>query len=151
MLRFGLKKRTGLGAHLRRHPNAAKHLRTSGNLRKPLALCQEFWILMSELQEVFLDTGERQYSGTGRNRQATRMVEQFNNYAAIPLSFEEIVSAHGKEIKTTKDLGLLATYWAQFKDCAPYNLVLYVQISSVCAGHEDRGHDSGSRHTRHKG
>src|SRR5881396_3345908 len=65
-------------------------------------------VFMSDLLEVFLDTGQRQYSGTGRNRQETYLVEPFNNYAAIPLSFEEMVGARGKEIRTTKDIRLLA-------------------------------------------
>jgi len=80
------------------------------------------FIFMSELQEVFLDTGQREYSGTGRNRHETYIVEPYNNYQAIPLSFEEIVSARGKEIRPAKDLKLLTSYWAEFKESSQYEL-----------------------------
>src|SRR5689334_9897734 len=57
------------------------------------------FIFLPEIVEVFLDSGERQYSGTGRNRQTTRLVEPFNNYSMLPLDFTELVSARGKEMK----------------------------------------------------
>src|SRR2546428_6704643 len=80
------------------------------------------FVFLSELQEVFLDTGQREYSGTGRNRSETYLVEPYNNYAAIPVSFEEIVNTRGKEIRPAKDLKLLASYWAEFKEFTQYEL-----------------------------
>ena len=65
---------------------------------------------------LFLDTGRREYSGTGRNRQTTNIVEEFNNYSMLPLTFEELKTARGKEIKTAGDLKILAEYWATFGD-----------------------------------
>ena len=80
------------------------------------------FIFLSELQEVFLDTGQREYSGTGRNRSETYLVEPYNNYAAIPVSFEEVVNARGKEIRPAKDFKLLASYWAEFREFTRYEL-----------------------------
>ena len=37
-------------------------------------------VFLNAIQEVFIDTGERQYSGTGRNRQTTRVVNKYDNY-----------------------------------------------------------------------
>ena len=40
----GAKKADRFGCAPQRRPSAAKHLKTCGNLRKPMALCQEFWL-----------------------------------------------------------------------------------------------------------
>jgi hypothetical protein len=78
---------------------------------------------------VFLDSGERQYSGTGRNRQTTRLVEPFNNYSMLPLNFTELVSARGKEMKPAKDLKIYSPYWAEFAPLSSYEV--YFQSKSV--------------------
>ena len=80
------------------------------------------FIFMSELVEVFVDTGRRDYSGTGRNSRVTTLVEPFNNYSTLPISFEPIVNARGKEIKTARDLKMLAPYWEEFKGYTQYDV-----------------------------
>jgi hypothetical protein len=87
------------------------------------------FIFMSELQEVFVDTGQRQYSGTGRNRQTTQIVEPFNNYSILPLVFTELASSRGKEIKPAKDLKVFAPYWAEFSSWSAYEV--YFQSKSI--------------------
>src|SRR5689334_16957767 len=42
-------------------------------------------VYLARLQEVYVDTGRRSFSGTGRNRQTTRHVSLYNNYEAIPV------------------------------------------------------------------
>lgn len=41
-------------------------------------------VFLEKLDEVYIATGEKQYSGTGRNRATTRIVTTFNSYACIP-------------------------------------------------------------------
>jgi hypothetical protein len=43
-------------------------------------------VFMPPVQEFFIATGERQFSGTGRNRQTTRVVKIYSNFNAIPPS-----------------------------------------------------------------
>ena len=83
------------------------------------------FIFMSELQEVFVDTGQREHSGTGRNRRTTQIVAPFNNYSMLPLTFIELVSARGKEIKPARDLKLFAPYWAEFGVQSSYEVYFH--------------------------
>jgi hypothetical protein len=72
---------------------------------------------LTEPEDVFLDTGNRQYSGTGRNQTTTRMVDSANSYEVLPVSLRPTV-ARGNATRATKDLGLLAAYW---KLCSEYS------------------------------
>ena len=84
---------------------------------------------MSAIEEVFLDTGRRQYSGTGRNRQTINIIEEFSNYSILPLTFSELRTARGKEIKAAGDLKVLAEYWSAFGALSEYEV--YFDCKSV--------------------
>ncbi len=114
--------------------NASFKLRESASrwrqaLRDAFDHGKTVFIFMSDLQEIFVDTGQRQYSGTGRNRQTTQLVEPFNNYSIIPVSFTELVTSRGKEIKPFKDLKIFASYWAEFADSSSYEV--YFQSKTI--------------------
>ncbi|MEI7870009.1 MAG: hypothetical protein WCI11_19145 [Candidatus Methylumidiphilus sp.] len=47
-------------------------------------------VFLSELQNVFVDTGRRTHSGTGRNQRTTRIVESYDNYKCIPVTIKPI-------------------------------------------------------------
>lgn len=79
-------------------------------------------IFLPPYEEVYVATGDHSYSGSGRNRVTTTHVEAFYNYGMIPLSFDELTSAHGREIKPSKDLGLLTTYWKEFGAISEYQV-----------------------------
>ncbi|MGD0972972.1 MAG: hypothetical protein ABR866_02715 [Candidatus Korobacteraceae bacterium] len=70
--------------------------------------------------ELQVATGEVRHSGTGRNARATRIVETFDPYCAIPFNFGSVVRRSGERIKVTGDLGILATYWHDFGDHSAY-------------------------------
>ena len=82
------------------------------------------FIFMSELEEAYFCTGITGYSGTGRNIQKNRNVDLINNYYFLPLDLGKIVSASGSEIKVSKELGVLSTYWDQFRDYSSYKAYL---------------------------
>src|SRR5438067_1905703 len=65
-------------------------------LREALSHGKTIFVFMSAIEEVFLDTGRREYSGTGRNRQTTNIVEEFSNYSMLPLTFTELKTARGR-------------------------------------------------------
>jgi hypothetical protein len=79
--------------------------------------------LLPPLESVNVDTGERSYSGTGRNRQATMHVAQFDNYRFIPLSREKRkpVFESGSNIVRTRDIGPLAPLYARYEGGWRYN------------------------------
>jgi hypothetical protein len=60
------------------------------------------FVLLAPLQEVFIDTGRREYSGTGRNRQTTQIVTGFNNYQTLPIE-TTVTASEGRAIKLTRE------------------------------------------------
>lgn len=79
---------------------------------------------LAPLREVYVDTGERRYSGTGRNRATTTIVQITSNYETLPLALNP-VSAVGSEIKLAdRRAEVLATYWSEFGDISRYKVQL---------------------------
>jgi hypothetical protein len=89
-------------------------------------------VFLSPVEDVFIDTGERQYSGTGRNQKTTRIVSPYTNYAAIPFNLKP-VNATGSAMKLAP-LGseVLAPYWAEFGSVSEYKVLLAEDTSGVC-------------------
>lgn len=73
--------------------------------------------------EVYADTGQRQYSGTGRNTRVTRIVDLLGSYDAIPIK-AKVIATSGTEIRPAGDLKYLATYWKEFGEDSPYQAFL---------------------------
>jgi hypothetical protein len=81
-------------------------------------------VFLPSLEEVYVDTGQRSYSGTGRNQRTTRHVTEYNNYQAIPAALSP-VTATGSSMKlTTRDTDILAPYWAEFENVSQYEVIL---------------------------
>jgi len=81
-------------------------------------------IFLSSLREVYVDTGQRSYSGTGRNQRVTRHVGEYNNYQSIPASLSP-VTATGSSMKlSTRGSEVLAAYWNEFEDVSQYEVIL---------------------------
>ena len=70
-------------------------------------------------EEVFIYTGEKQHSGTGRNQKTTSIVNKICSYDALPLSIQ-VHARSGKEIRAAGDLKYLTTYWSEFGKDSPY-------------------------------
>lgn len=75
---------------------------------------------LTNVGEVSVATGEKQYSGTGRNARGTRIVATFEPYSVIPAIFGKVVRRSGEVIKASADLGILATYWHEFGTYSTY-------------------------------
>lgn len=84
-------------------------------------------VLLSRLHEVYIDTGRREYSGTGRNRATTRIVDSRSNYDLLPVELP-ILPAEGEQMKLTGKSELLADYWRQFGEASRYNVLLEKDI-----------------------
>lgn len=72
--------------------------------------------------EVYYDTGERTFSGTGRSRITTRQVASASSYDSIPLQIQGLVPKGGTEISVLDDLGPLAAYWREFGPNSTYEI-----------------------------
>jgi len=81
-------------------------------------------VFLPQLSEVYIDTGNRQYSGTGRNRATTRIVEPFSNYKCLPLDLQPVKSS-GTSVKLApKGADLFAPYWSEFGSLSEYNVLI---------------------------
>ena len=67
------------------------------------------FLLLDELSEVYIDTGQKQYSGTGRNRQTTRLVTDISNYSLIPGGID-VINSKGTSMKLFGYDNALTTY-----------------------------------------
>lgn len=81
-------------------------------------------VFLDKLQEVFIATGEKQYSGTGKNRQTTRIVTSYTNYDMLPIKLK-ITNSKGKEIKLApKKSEVVSTYWSSLGDNSSYQVLV---------------------------
>jgi len=81
------------------------------------------FLLLNELQEVYVATGDKKYSGTGRNRQTTRIVTDYSNYKLIPGGID-IVNSTGTSMKLHGGDNMLTTYWAELQDFSEYRVLV---------------------------
>lgn len=81
-------------------------------------------VFLPSLQEVYVDTGQRSYSGTGRNQRTTRHVAEYNNYQALPATLSP-VTATGSAMKlSARGADVLAPYWTEFESASQYKVIL---------------------------
>jgi hypothetical protein len=104
--------------HLR---EAANHWRRE--LKNALLAGKTIFVFLNDLQEVFIDTGRREYSGTGRSRRTTEIVEKFDNYGILPIGIS-VTKSHGKEMKLTRSGEILADYWREFSEYSLYKVLI---------------------------
>lgn len=89
-------------------------------------------VFLSPIEEVYIDTGERQYSGTGRNRATTRIVNLYSNYNCVPAALDP-TSSHGSAVKLApKGAEVLAMYWADFGAHSEYKVLLNDKVGPAC-------------------
>lgn len=82
------------------------------------------FLFLTDLAEIFIDSGQRNYSGTGRNRQTTVIVSEYSNYNCLPLKINPI-KTKGSEIKLSPKHGhSLSSYWSSFSEFSSYKVVL---------------------------
>jgi len=81
------------------------------------------FILLKELQEVYVATGKKEYSGTGRNRQETMMVTNYSNYNLIPGEIN-FINSKGTSMKLYGRDNVLTTYWAELRDFSAYRVFI---------------------------
>jgi hypothetical protein len=81
------------------------------------------FIFLSALQEIFIDTGRREFSGTGRNRQTTRIVSEYNNYNSVPIELQ-FTHSEGKGIELAHAGTILADYWREFAKYSVHKVLI---------------------------
>ena len=79
------------------------------------------FVLMTDREDVYVSTGEKDYSGTGRNRQTTNMVRLLSNYDSLPVS-ATIVESKGTSMMLFSGERILGEYWRQFGEDSTYQV-----------------------------
>lgn len=84
------------------------------------------------LTEVYVDTGERRYSGTGRNQKTTRVVSLYSNYAAIPEKLAPVATSGSAMKLADRGPEILASYWRDFEGHSTYRVLLTHEKAQGC-------------------
>lgn len=80
-------------------------------------------VFLSKPQDVYVHTGDKKFSGTGRNQKVTQIVMPASSYEAIPLTLE-VQARTGREISPAGDLGYISAYWSDFGELSPYEVTV---------------------------
>jgi hypothetical protein len=81
-------------------------------------------VFLPALEDVYVDTGQRTYSGTGRNQRTTRHVTEYDNYRAIPASLSPVTSTGNSMKLSPRGAEVLALYWTEFEGVSRYEAIL---------------------------
>lgn len=71
------------------------------------------FVFFKKFEEFFVQTGQKQYSGTGRNQRTTNFVAGSHNYNFFPISIPKIIAKSGNEI-IYEGNPIFATFWTEF-------------------------------------
>lgn len=83
-------------------------------------------------EEIFVQTGKKEFSGTGRNQKTTNIVEPFSNYEALPISAKWTASK-GREIVLRPEYReVLASYWDRFGPSSTYEITFEEAEKNAC-------------------
>jgi hypothetical protein len=88
------------------------------------------FILLSEYQQVYAKTGEKTYSGTGRNTRTTNIVALFDNFQCLPLDLPSVVAKTGTTI-LFKGNATFSSLWKAFEDFFEYECYFEKPIGEV--------------------
>lgn len=86
-------------------------------------------VFLPTLQEAWVDTGRREYSGTGRNRHTTRIVAPITNYETLPISLQ-VTASEGKGMTLTAAGAVLTNYWQRFADRSVYRVLITGKVGT---------------------
>jgi len=108
-------------------------------------------VFLSELEEVYIATGQKTYSGTGRNQKTTRMVTEFDNYQCIPVDLKPIKSNGKSIILSRTNSGLIAPYWKEFGPYSEYKTIIASEKITPCLQTKSGDKVVGAIHRPQKG
>ena len=95
------------------------------------------FFLLNDKDEVFVDSGQRTHSGTGRNAQTTRIVEPCSNYDVLPSGIE-ITATSGRVMTLSDKATILRTYWDTFGELSYYKAIIVGPITTPLVLSKDR-------------
>jgi len=101
--------------------------------RKELLIALEagktVFVFLRRFEEIYLYSGEKQYSGTGRNARVTNEVSVYDNYRFIPVKLPAIMPRTGSQV-TFSGHSAFASFWTRFKDKIEYESYLDDKVAT---------------------
>lgn len=73
------------------------------------------FVFIGTLEEVYVYTGQQTYSGTGKNRQTTHMVDLFNSYKFLPFDIK-VTTCVGEEIDYQNNSNIVTQFLIENED-----------------------------------
>jgi hypothetical protein len=93
--------------------------RWRNELSAVLEVGKTVFVVFGKCKEIFVHTGKKQYSGTGRNAKTINMVELANNYMCLPITLPPLIPKEGNEIKPYNHPAFTA-FWSEFRSYLKY-------------------------------
>jgi len=87
------------------------------------------FVFFAKFEEFFVHTGQKTYSGTGKNSRVTNMVVGSDNYRFFPIKLSSITAKSGTEMRFGGHASF-ATFWAEFKEFLKYESYLEGKIDA---------------------
>lgn len=78
-------------------------------------------VFLDDFDEIYIATGQRTYSGTGRNQKTTRFVMNANNYTILP-KIKNIRASIGTQMCIDSKYQYLKEYWVKFSEISKYKI-----------------------------
>lgn len=87
------------------------------------------FVLMRKYEDVYVDTGKKETSGTGKNAKVTNIVGLYNNYEFLPVDIPSLIPKEGSELKLADGhRNLITTFWEEFKERIKYECYMDGEI-----------------------
>lgn len=87
---------------------------------------------MCKPEDIFVQAGKKEFSGTGKNQTITNIIEPYSNYRALPTSAKWTAS-QGREIVFRPEYReLLSSYWDKFGHLSTYEVTFADAEKSAC-------------------
>lgn len=81
------------------------------------------FLMLNQEEVVYIATGEKSYSGTGRNRQTTRHVISISNYQLVPGGIT-VTNSNGSSMVLIGKDNILVPYWSALQDVTEFRVLL---------------------------
>jgi hypothetical protein len=89
-------------------------------------------IFLPPFVQVYVDTGKRTYSGTGKSQKTTRHVDLFDNLRSLPVDLSPVGISENSIKLVDKGGEILGPYWKEFEESSSYNVVLSQSAVDPC-------------------
>jgi len=100
--------------------------------RKEISTALEYgktvFVFFTNFQDFFIYTGRKEYSGTGRSRSTTHIVDSYDNYRFLPIELPPIIPKKGKVIKPISN-PIFSSFWNDFQKYLSYESYIDGEIS----------------------